>query len=83
MDVTSMKNIGAAMQTKLQAIGIQSAEALRQLGSKAAFVRLKANYPEVCLVHLYALQGAVADVELEMLPQAVKDDLKVFSDSMK
>ncbi len=71
-DLTSMKNIGAEMARKLAAAG-----------SKNAFFRLKTLYPGVCLVHLYALEGAVRGVEFNELPPEVKADLKEFSGALK
>ena len=83
MDLTEMKNIGAEMKKKLTAIGINNAEDLTSFGSKEAFIRLKAMYPDVCLVHLYTLQGAIDNINFNLLPQDIKKDLKTFSDSLK
>lgn len=83
MKLTAMKNIGAEMEKKLNAVDINSAEELSKLGGKEAFFRLKLAFPEVCLVHLYALQGAIDGVEFDKLPQDVKDGLKSFKDSLK
>lgn len=79
-ELTSMRNIGREMARKLTAAGIASAEKLTEVGSKQAFFQLKALYPQVCLVHLYALEGAVQNVEFNSLPADVKSDLKAFSD---
>ena len=81
-DLTSMKNIGREMARKLTATGIDSPEKLMSLGSRQAFFRLKTLYPNVCLVHLYALEGAVRGVEFNSLPEDVKRDLKAFSDCL-
>ena len=78
-----MKNIGAAMKQKLNTIDVHSAEDLIKLGSRDAFLLLKAAYPEVCLVHLYTLQGAIDNVPFNMLPQDVKGSLKAFSDGLE
>ena len=83
MELTSMKNIGQEMKRKLLSIGIDSAEALKEAGSKDAFFRLKTVYPEVCLVHLYTLQGAIDDTEMSALSEETKDELKRFSDGLK
>ena len=37
----------------------QGLEKLIELGAKQAFVKLKQEYPQVCLVHLYTLEGAI------------------------
>ncbi len=83
MKLVAMKNIGIEMEKKLNAIGINSAEELVKAGSKETFFQLKTAYPEVCLVHLYALQGAIENIDFNLLPQNVKSELKAFSDSLK
>lgn len=82
-ELTSLKNIGSEMERKLKKVGINSAEELKQIGSKEAFFRLKVLYPEVCLVHLYILQGAVDNIKYNQLPEEIKKDLKKFSDEFK
>ena len=82
-ELTSMRNIGKEMAKKLTAVGIDSAEKLLEIGSKQAFFRLKAAYPQVCLVHLYSLEGAVQNTEFHSLSAAKKKELKAFSDSLK
>ena len=82
-DLTSMRNIGAEMARKLAAVGIRTPEELKEAGAKGAFFRLKTLYPSVCLVHLYALEGAVRGVEFNALLPEVKADWKEFSDLLK
>lgn len=82
-ELTSMRNIGKEMARKLTAVGIDSPEKLREAGSKQAFFRLKAVWPQVCLVHLYALEGAITDTEYNGLPKETKLDLKEFSDCLR
>ena len=79
----SMMNIGKEMKMKLMSIGICSAEDLIRIGSKETFLQLKERYPNVCLVHLYTLQGAIDQTEYNQLSESVKLDLKHFSDSLK
>lgn len=57
--LTDLQNIGREMERKLTAVGIDSPGKLVETGAEQAFFRLKTAYPEVCLVHLYALEGAV------------------------
>lgn len=82
MKLTEMKNIGKTMQDKLFTIGISSKEELVALGSKEVFSRLKSEFPEVCLVHLYTLQAAIDNVEFNKLPEDTKKELKEFSDTL-
>ncbi|MDE6132876.1 MAG: TfoX/Sxy family protein [Oscillospiraceae bacterium] len=78
-----MMNIGSEMKKKLLSVGISTAEELIFTGSKEAFSRLKKNYPNVCLVHLYTLEGAITNTEYNSLSTDKKRELKEFSDSLK
>ena len=82
-DLTAMMNIGKEMARKLSSVGIDSPEKLIELGSKQAFAKLKAAYPNVCLVHLYTLEGAIYNTEYNRLSEDTKKELKTFSDSLK
>ena len=45
--------------------------------------KLKETYPSVCLVHLYALEGAIQNTEFNSLSEETKKELKEFSDFLK
>ena len=81
--LTDMLNIGKEMASKLKSVGIDSAEDLTEVGATEAFARLKAKYPNVCLVHLYTLEGAIQNVEFNCLSEKTKASLKQFSDCLK
>lgn len=78
-ELQSMMNIGKEMARKLTAVGIDSAEELMAMGAKEAFLKLKGAYPKVCLVHLYALEGAVSNTEYNLLSEEKKTELKAFT----
>lgn len=82
-DLTAMRNIGKEMSRKLRAVGLDSPEKLREAGAKEAYLRLKLTYPNVCLVHLYVLEGAIRDEDYNRLSEETKADLKAFSDYLK
>lgn len=82
-ELMDMMNIGKEMAKKLKAVGIASSEELVQTGSKQAFLQLKQEYPNVCLVHLYTLEGAITDTEFNCLSEEKKKELKEFSDFLK
>lgn len=67
----------------LNSVRIGSAEELVRSGTEQAFLKLKTKYPNVCLVHLYALEGAICNVEFNSLPGSRKKELKEFSDFLK
>lgn len=79
-ELTSMINIGKEMANKLTTVGIDSSEELINVGAKQAFLKLKQTYPNVCLVHLYALEGAICNTEFNSLSEDKKKELKEFSD---
>ena len=81
-ELSLLRNIGKEMENKLKSVGIFTAEELKAVGSREAFLRVKLRYPYVCLVHLYTLEGAVSDIEYNQLPEGVKGSLKEYSDSL-
>ncbi len=82
-ELTLMRNIGKEMAKKLISVGIGSSEKLIEVGAKGAFLRLKQEYPNVCLVHLYTLEGAIQNTEFNSLSEDTKKELKEFSDFLK
>ena len=82
-ELASMMNIGREMAKKLDSVGIGSAEELIRSGAEQAFLQVKERYPNVGLGHLYALEGAVRNVEFNSLPEGRKKELKEFSDFLK
>lgn len=81
-ELTAMMNIGREMAKKLRSVGISSAEELIAAGPEQAFARLRGRYPRVCLVHLYALEGAVSQTEFNSLSEEKKRELKRFNDGL-
>ncbi len=81
--LTSMMNIGKEMAKKLASVGIESSEELMETGAKEAFLKLKRKYPNVCLVHLYTLEGAIENTQFNRLSEDKKKELKEFSDFLK
>ena len=85
-ELTSLRNIGKELEKKLKSVDISTAEELKEIGSKEAFSKLKRKYPNdkaMSLVHLYALEGAVTDIEFNQLSESVKKSLKHHSEGLK
>lgn len=82
-ELTSMRNIGKEMAKKLTKVGIDSSEELIRMGAKQAFLKLKQAYPNVCLVHLYTLEGAIDNTDFNNLSEDTKKELKEFNDFLK
>ena len=81
-ELTSLRNIGSKIEKRLKSVGIATAEELRSVGSKEAFVRLKAHDPNVCATYLYTLEGAITDIDYNQLSEGVKQELKSFIDNL-
>lgn len=82
-ELTSLINIGRELSRKLTSVGIDTPEMLVQLGAEQAYFQLKVRYPNICLVHLYALEGAITGTLYNALPEQRKKELKAFSDGLK
>ncbi len=70
--------LGKTMERKLHTVGIHSAEELAEIGSKQAAFRLKAQYPNTCVVILYHLEVAIQGFEIKQLDAACKNELKAY-----
>ena len=68
---------------KVNDVAKKYTEELQEIGAKQAFFKLKEIYPNVCLVHLYALEGAVQNTGYNRLSEDTKKDLKAFSDFLR
>lgn len=75
--VTSL-GLGKTMEKKLHAVGIDSAEDLKDIGSKQAVFRLKQLYPNTCVVILYHLEAAIQGIEMKELNPSCKSELKAY-----
>ncbi len=69
---------GKTMENKLHSVGIYSAEELTNVGSKQAVFRLKAQYPNTCVVILYYLEAAVRGIDIKQLDDTCKSELKAY-----
>ncbi len=78
-ELTLLRNIGKEMARKLTTVGIDSFETLREAGAKEVYFKLKMTYSRVCLVHLYALEGALEGGEFNSLTREKKRGLKELS----
>ena len=79
MELTDLPNIGPVLARNLQAIGIDTPEALRKMGAEEAWLRIRLNVDGgACLHQLQALAGAVVGVPKKELPLERKAELKVF-----
>jgi len=58
-DISSIKNLGPAVETELNAAGIMTAEQLREIGADAAYKRLLENGTRPHFIGYYVLHMAL------------------------
>ncbi len=78
MAAVTTLGLGKTMEKKLHSVGIHSAEELTRIGSKQAVFRLKAQYPNTCVVILYHLEAAIRGVPMKRLDDTCKAALKAY-----
>ena len=59
-------------------MGINTADELREIGAKTAWLKIQEIDESACIHRLMALEGAIQGVKKTMLPDEVKADLKEF-----
>ena len=76
--LSSMPNVGPVLEDLLKRAGMGSPEALRAIGSREAWLRIRGIDPSACLHMLQALEGAVRGVPKKDLPDPIKAGLREF-----
>ena len=77
-ELSRLPNIGKIVEEQLNQIGITTAAELKEVGSKAAWLKIQQIDESACIHRLMALEGAIQGVKKTMLPEEVKADLKQF-----
>lgn len=77
-ELSKLPNIGKIIEEQLLQVGIDTPEKLKAVGSKQAWLDIKAIDPSACYNRLCALEGAIQGVRWHYLSDAVKQDLKDF-----
>lgn len=77
-ELENLPNIGQTVAAQLEAVGIRTADELRRIGSREAWLRIQAIDPSACIHRLNALEGAVQGCKKSVLDPAVKAELKAF-----
>ena len=62
-ELSKLPNIGKAVEAQLIQVGIVTPEALRQVGAKAAWLKIQEIDPSACIHRLLALEGAIQGVK--------------------
>ena len=83
MELTDLPNIGPVLAENLKKIGVETPEALREMGAEEAWLRIRLNVDGgACLHQLQALAGAAAGVPKKELPPERKAALRDFFDRL-
>lgn len=77
-ELTKLVNIGVVIEEQLNSVGITTYDQLKELGSKEAWLKIRAIDPSACMHRLCALEGAIQGVKKSLLSQESKMDLKDF-----
>lgn len=81
--ISSIRNLGPAMETAFARAGVDSAEALRGLGTDAAYARLLANGERPHFIGYYVLEMALQGRPWNDCKGAEKDALRLRFDALK
>lgn len=83
MTLTDLPNIGPKLADNLRRVGLSTPEQLREIGTREAFPRIRAQVdPTACFHQLTALAGAEAGIPKKALPQEEKASLRIFFNSL-
>ena len=72
------QNIGKVLELKLNKVGINSLEELKNLGTEAAFAKVKSIDKKAGKCTLFSIDGAISGVEWRKIEQNRKTELKDF-----
>lgn len=78
-----LPNLGKTIEQQLNEVGIETVKQLIEIGSKEAWLRIKAIDDSACINRLYALEGAIEGVRWHNLSEEVKGQLKEFYNIFK
>lgn len=74
-ELLTLKNLGKTSAQWLHASGIHTLDDLRRLGAVEAYHAVKSRGFSASRVLLYAIEGALRDVDWKALPAPIKDEL--------
>lgn len=84
MKLTDLPNIGPVLAGNLKAVGLDTPEALKNVGAEEAWLRVRLNVDSgACFHQLQALAGAVAGIPKKELSPERKAELKAFFSAHK
>ena len=82
-ELSKLPNIGAVVEEQLNQVGINTYDQLKEMGSRQAWLKIKAIDDSACINRLYGLEGAVQGLKKSQLSSEVKAELKEFYNNCK
>lgn len=82
-ELSKLPNIGPVVEEQLNQVGIYTYDQLKEIGSRQAWLKIKAVDESACIHRLYSLEGAIRGIRKAQLPEEEKSDLKAFYRSVK
>ena len=79
-ELKTLPNIAEKLEGQLNEVGIDSIDALKQTGSREAWLRIASIDPSACYMRLCALEGAIQGIRWHHLEADKKKELKTFYD---
>ena len=90
MKISKLRNLGVEAEKDFESAGIKTAEELMKLEPKEAFLKIlkgrakRAKKVSCCnALYLYAIYGAIYDMDWRMIPETKKEGFKHFTKSLR
>ncbi|WP_070000727.1 TfoX/Sxy family protein [Cellulosilyticum sp. I15G10I2] len=77
-ELSKLPNIGKNVEEQLNSVGIKTLNELIEIGSKQAWLKIRAVDDSACINRLCALEGAIQGVRWHNLSEEIKSDLREF-----
>lgn len=81
--LSKLINIGEKLEGQLNEVGIETFDQLKQIGSKKAWLKIKAIDSSACFNRLCALEGAIQGIRWHNLSDEIKHNLKELYNGAK
>lgn len=88
--ISEMRNLGPVCERDFNAVGVRTADQLKKLGPEGAFIKMlngrkKIGRSAKCCnaAYLYAIYGAIHDIDWRELPAKKKEEFKAFAAELR
>ena len=88
--ISEMRNLGPACEADLKVVGITTAQQVKDLGAKETFLRMligrkrDGRSAKCCnAAYLYAIHGAIHDLDWREIPEPTKREYKRFTAELR